>query len=86
MGNHDSSIPNDTTANWWFNQWIDPMGINTNFSGVKNSERPYKTNGEYDFESQSGTISGEVIVKSNDCVISYLASSGSSDSISIPNL
>ena len=50
---------------------VEDVGVSTlsTYQGFVD-QKSLLLNGEYDFESQSGTISGEVIVKSNDCVIS----------------
>jgi len=39
-GNHDGS-----TDQWWFRKWLDPMGENTEFSGVDASRRPHPVTG-----------------------------------------
>ncbi len=46
-GNHDGG----ETDNWWFEKWIDPLGLNTAFSLVDNSARPYPVEGEWDHYS-----------------------------------
>jgi len=44
IGNHDS---NEHGASW-FRRYIDPLGNNSNYSGVNNHLRPYKTSGNWD--------------------------------------
>lgn len=42
-GNHDAS-----EGNWWFQKWIDPLGQNSSFSSVDNSNRPYPIDGTWE--------------------------------------
>ena len=46
VGNHDASGPNEPTQ-WWFQKWVDPMGENTEFSGVDPLKRPFKVEGNW---------------------------------------
>ena len=46
-GNHDGG----ESDNWWFEKWIDPLGLNTAFSLVDNNARPYPVEGEWDHYS-----------------------------------
>ncbi|MFT5366842.1 MAG: hypothetical protein ACI8V2_001792 [Candidatus Latescibacterota bacterium] len=46
VGNHDASGPNEPTQ-WWFQKWVDPMGKNTQFSGIDASKRPYSIEGNW---------------------------------------
>jgi len=50
---------------------VEDVGVSTlsTYQGFVD-QKSLLLNGEYDFESQSGTISGEIIVKSDNCVIS----------------
>jgi Calcineurin-like phosphoesterase len=52
-GNHDASACDAESsrgkpANWWFRKYVDPMGENTQFSGVDPARRPYPVDGEWD--------------------------------------
>lgn len=52
-GNHDASPGNAPSsagrpANWWFRKWVDPMGENTETSGVDASRRPYVAKGSWE--------------------------------------
>ncbi len=52
-GNHDASPGNAPSsagkpANWWFRKWVDPMGENTESSGVDASRRPYAAKGSWE--------------------------------------
>ena len=47
VGNHDASGPKEETQ-WWFKKWVDPLGVNTEFSGVDPERRPYAVVGEWD--------------------------------------
>lgn len=47
VGNHDASGPDEPTQ-WWFKKWIDPLGENTNYSGVDKSRRPYPIDGTWE--------------------------------------
>lgn len=46
-GNHDASGP-DEEPQWWFRKWVDPIGENTEFSGVDPAAMPYPVTGEWD--------------------------------------
>jgi len=47
LGNHDGSGPNEPTQ-WWFRKWIDPLGLNSDTSGVHNDRRPYPVEGTWE--------------------------------------
>jgi len=47
-GNHDATMHTETPRQWWFRKWIDPLGENTEFSGVDASKRPYKITGTWE--------------------------------------
>lgn len=47
-GNHDATLHTETPRQWWFRKWIDPMGENTDFSGVDPAKRPYKPKGTWE--------------------------------------
>jgi hypothetical protein len=47
-GNHDATLHTETPRQWWFRKWIDPMGENTQYSGVDAAKRPYKTEGTWE--------------------------------------
>lgn len=55
-GNHDRN------ATWqpegeWFQKWLDPMGVNTEFSGVDASRRPYAVHGTWErYEFRVGNL------------------------------
>src|SRR5262245_30887363 len=44
-GNHDAS---PGAENSWFRKWVDPIGENTEYSGVDNSRRPYPIEGTWE--------------------------------------
>ncbi len=46
-GNHDGDYY-DLGVGHWFNKWMDPMGENTEFSGVEASKRKYPTEGTWE--------------------------------------
>lgn len=46
-GNHDASGP-DEACQWWFRRWVDPIGRNTEVSGVDASKRPYPVKGTWE--------------------------------------
>jgi len=51
-GNHDREKANDNSLAW-FRKWVDPLGENTEFSGINNNLRPYPIDGtaeRYKFE------------------------------------
>ena len=47
VGNHDASGPDEETQ-WWFQKWVDPMGVNSEYSGVYADQRPYSVTGQWD--------------------------------------
>jgi hypothetical protein len=47
-GNHDAPMEVDAPLHWWFRRWIDPMGENTEYSGVRRSELPYPIEGTWE--------------------------------------
>ena len=52
-GNHDASPGNAPSsagkpANWWFRKWVDPIGENTQTSGVDASRRPFAVKGSWE--------------------------------------
>lgn len=56
VGNHDASGPNEPTQ-WWFQKWVDPMGENTQYSGVDPAKRPYPVEGNWArYKFQVGNI------------------------------
>ncbi|MDG2091494.1 MAG: metallophosphoesterase [Gammaproteobacteria bacterium] len=46
-GNHDATTYTEPTQ-WWFRKWIDPLGENTQFSGVDSGERNYPITGDWE--------------------------------------
>ena len=46
-GNHDASGPEEP-CQWWFKKWIDPIGENSEFSGVDSEQRPYTIEGTWE--------------------------------------
>lgn len=46
-GNHDATTYTEPTQ-WWFRKWIDPLGENTQFSGVDSGERKYPITGDWE--------------------------------------
>ena len=47
LGNHDASGPGEDTQ-WWFRKWIDPEGLNPQYSQVRNERRPYRIEGDWE--------------------------------------
>ena len=47
VGNHDASGVDEPTQ-WWFQKWIDPLGENTEYSGVHAEKRPYEISGTWE--------------------------------------
>ena len=47
VGNHDASGV-DETCQWWFRKWIDPIGNNSQYSGVSANKRPYPIKGTWE--------------------------------------
>ena len=47
VGNHDASGP-DEPCQWWFRKWIDPAGVNSHYSGVSPTKRPYPIEGTWE--------------------------------------
>jgi len=55
-GNHDASGP-DEPCQWWFRKWVDPIGVNTEYSGVDSSRRPYRVEGTWErYSFRAGNI------------------------------
>ncbi|HYF37103.1 MAG TPA: metallophosphoesterase, partial [Prosthecobacter sp.] len=46
-GNHDASGQGEETQ-WWFRKWIDPLGENSQFSGVDPNWRKYPVTGTWE--------------------------------------
>jgi hypothetical protein len=46
-GNHDAA-KFDEPEQWWFRKWVDPLGENTAYSGVKSEKRPYAIEGTWE--------------------------------------
>ena len=56
VGNHDASGP-DEPCQWWFRKWVDPLGENTEHSGVDGGQRPYPVEGTWErFRFDVGNI------------------------------
>ena len=56
VGNHDASGEHEETQ-WWFKKWADPLGENTDHSGVDSKARPFTVEGEWDrYSFQAGNI------------------------------
>ena len=47
LGNHDASGPGEETQ-WWFKKWIDPLGLNSEYSRVHADRRPFPTTGTWE--------------------------------------
>ena len=55
-GNHDRSGLDEPEAGWW-QKWVDPIGENTEYSGVDPAKRPYPVTGTWERHSfQVGNI------------------------------
>ncbi len=46
-GNHDATTYTEPTQ-WWFRKWIDPLGENSEFSGVDSENRQYPITGSWE--------------------------------------
>ena len=56
LGNHDGSGEHEETQ-WGFQKWVDPLGENTEFSGVDASKRPFQVEGTwYHYKFEVGNI------------------------------
>ncbi|MFW6174537.1 MAG: metallophosphoesterase [Chloroflexota bacterium] len=56
VGNHDASGPDEPTQ-WWFKKWIDPLGQNTEHSGVHADRRPFPVEGTWErYSFQAGNV------------------------------
>ncbi len=65
-GNHDASGPGEPTQ-WWFKKWVDPTGLNPQFSGVKAAARPYPIEGTWErYSFRVGNILFLVMSDRND--------------------
>ena len=59
---YDISGNHDRNATWepegeWFQKWADPMGVNTEFSGVDPGKRPYPVHGTWErYEFRVGNL------------------------------
>ena len=47
LGNHDASGPGEETQ-WWFRKWLDPEGLNPQYSQVKKEKRPFAIDGNWE--------------------------------------
>lgn len=47
IGNHDASGPRQE-CQWWFRKWVDPEGLQTEFSGVEARRRPFPISGTWE--------------------------------------
>ena len=47
LGNHDSSGEGEPLQ-WWFQKWVDPLGKQSEFSGVHAENRPYPIEGTWE--------------------------------------
>lgn len=47
LGNHDASGPDEPTQ-WWFRKWVDPLGENSETSGVDPDRRPFPVTGTWE--------------------------------------
>lgn len=56
VGNHDASGP-DEPCQWWFRKWVDPIGENSEYSGVHADRRPYPVEGTWErYSFQVGNV------------------------------
>jgi hypothetical protein len=56
QGNHDRNATWEPEAEW-FQKWVDPMGVNTEFSGVDPARRPYSVYGTWErYEFHVGNV------------------------------
>jgi len=56
VGNHDATWTGDTPQ-WWFRKWVDPLGENTDCSGVDSSKRAFKVEGTWErYKFQAGNV------------------------------
>jgi len=63
LGNHDANGPDEPTQ-WWFRKWIDPLGGNTEVSGVSAQRRPYPVQGTW--ERYTVTIGNMLVIMLGD--------------------
>ncbi len=56
VGNHDASGKDEPTQ-WWFRKWIDPIGENSEFSGIRSDRRPFPIAGTWErYSFQVGNV------------------------------
>lgn len=56
LGNHDASGPGEDTQ-WWFRKWIDPEGLNPQYSKVIKEHRPFPISGNWErYSFQAGNV------------------------------
>lgn len=66
LGNHDASGPREETQ-WWFRKWIDPEGLNPQYSQVRKERRPFPIEGNWErYSFVSGNIVFLMISDRND--------------------
>ena len=63
IGNHDASGPGEETQ-WWFRKWVDPEGVNTQYSTVNNARRPFPIDGNW--ERYSFTVGNVLFLMMSD--------------------
>jgi hypothetical protein len=65
-GNHDASGPGEETQ-WWFRKWIDPEGVSTAYSRVRNEKRPFGIEGNWErYSFVAGNILFLMLADRND--------------------
>ena len=66
LGNHDASGPEEETQ-WWFRKWVDPLGLNPQFSQVHAEARPFPIEGSWErYSFTAGNVLFLMIGDRND--------------------
>jgi len=65
-GNHDAVMTGEPEQ-WWFRKWLDPLGENTEYSGVNAAQRPFPVQGTHErYRFQAGNVLFLMLSDRND--------------------
>ena len=66
LGNHDASGPEEDIQ-WWFRKWIDPLGLEPQYSQVRSDKRPFPIDGTWErYSFEAGNVLFLMIGDRND--------------------